>query len=473
MFIKHNMSALNTQRQQKINRNFIAKNSEKLASGYRINRAADDAAGLSISDKMRRQIRGLDQGAENIQDGVSVCKIMDGSLTEVHDILHRMTELSVKSANGTWAPQERFAIDLEIRELKAELNRLTANTSFNEMQLCSPTDLQIGPSFQPGSGQADIIFVIDNTGSMGSHVNNVKNNLHSFADSLRNCDVRYGVIQYGEKKEGSHKVFPFTSSVTETKAYLDTIHCTGGGDRNESALEALDAAANFPFRPDVAREIILVTDAPYHDKNGDHLSNFHDKEIAELLKNMGIHLSVVTTLGTQSSYTDTLVQDGKVFNIDGGSFHESFMDIAKDVATTAGEKIHKNPADIVIQMNGEARNTYTIRTYNITTTTLGLDAVSCLTQESSSESIDMIAKATDKISTIRATIGVDQNALEHAYNNNTNASENTQAAESRIRDMDMAAGMVMYSMHNILEQSIHSMLAQANQANQEVMNLLA
>lgn len=103
---------------------------------------------------MRRQIRGLDQGAENIQDGVSVCKIIDGSLTEIHDILHRMTELSVKSANGTWAPQERFAIDLETRELKAELNRLTANTSFNEMQLCSPTDLQIGPSFQPGSGQA-------------------------------------------------------------------------------------------------------------------------------------------------------------------------------------------------------------------------------------------------------------------------------------------------------------------------------
>ena len=136
--VAHNLSAMNAQRQFGINTNSKAKSTEKLSSGYKINRAADDAAGLSISEKMRRQIRGLTQGVENTQDGVSLCQVADGALAEVNDMLHRITELSVKSANGTNSEQDRQCIQNEINEILQEIDRIGNTTEFNEKKIFSP-----------------------------------------------------------------------------------------------------------------------------------------------------------------------------------------------------------------------------------------------------------------------------------------------------------------------------------------------
>ena len=130
--VAHNLSAKNAQRQFGINTKSKAKSTERLLSGYKINRAADDAAGLSISEKMRRQIRGLTQGVENTQDGVSLCQVADGALAEVNDMLHRITELSVKSANGTNSEQDRQCIQNEINEILQEIDRIGNSTEFNE-----------------------------------------------------------------------------------------------------------------------------------------------------------------------------------------------------------------------------------------------------------------------------------------------------------------------------------------------------
>ncbi len=135
MVISHNLSAMNAQRQFNITTNSKAKSSEKISSGYRINRAADDAAGLAISEKMRRQIRGLNQGALNTQDGISLLQVADGALNEVHDMLHRMSELSVKSANGTNTDSDRDAIQQEIKQLKTEVDRIADTTEFNNRKL--------------------------------------------------------------------------------------------------------------------------------------------------------------------------------------------------------------------------------------------------------------------------------------------------------------------------------------------------
>lgn len=138
--IKHNMAAMNVNRQLNMVTQRVAKSTEKLSSGYRINRAADDAAGLSISEKMRRKIRGLNQGIENTMDGISICQVADGALVEVHDMLHRITELSVKAANGTNTQQDREAMQQEVSHLLSEIDRIGDATSFNEIKIFKGVD---------------------------------------------------------------------------------------------------------------------------------------------------------------------------------------------------------------------------------------------------------------------------------------------------------------------------------------------
>ena len=469
MVISHNLSAFNANRQLGMVSSRKAKATERLSSGYRINRAADDAASLTISEKMRYQIRGLNQGSDNIQDGISVCQIMDGALAETQDIMHRMTELTVKASNGTLDVQDRQAIQDEINQLISELDRTTKSTNFNEKQLLSPVDLENTP-INPNGGKADIIFVIDNTGSMGSYVNNVMNNLTSFADGLSNCNIQYGVVEFGDTYTTFSKS-PFMSSHSEVINRLKQIHCSGGGDYEEKALEGISDAINYPFRSDAAaKEVILITDAPYHDANKDGKSSLTDTNVAQNLQNKGVRLSVVTSSSCMNLYKSRLA-NGSVLNIS-NNFHDSLMKLAGDISEAAGEVIHKNPEDINIQMSSVVDNTLTIHTYNVTPESLGISDLICTTEEDARMGIDKVRQASAKISEIRSNIGAEQNALEHAYKNNTNAAENTQAAESRMRDMDMAAGMVEFSRENILELAGQAMLAQANQINQGVLSLL-
>ena len=135
MVVQHNMTAMNTNRQLGISTNALAKSTEKLSSGYRINRAADDAAGLAISEKMRSQIRGLDQASTNASDGISMIQTAEGALNESHSILQRMRELAVQAANGTETDSDRGNIQDEIEQLQEELDRIASDTEFNTMKL--------------------------------------------------------------------------------------------------------------------------------------------------------------------------------------------------------------------------------------------------------------------------------------------------------------------------------------------------
>lgn len=139
MIVQHNMSAFNTNRQLGITNNNLAKASEKLASGYRINRAGDDAAGLSISEKMRGQIRGLDQASSNAQDGISLIQTAEGALTEIHSVIQRMRELTVQASNDTNVSADRFAIAKEVAALASEIDRIASQTEFNTMKLLDGT----------------------------------------------------------------------------------------------------------------------------------------------------------------------------------------------------------------------------------------------------------------------------------------------------------------------------------------------
>ena len=157
MVIKHNMLAQNSNRMLNVNTQTQAKTTEKLSSGYKINRAADDAAGLAISEKMRRQVRGLTQASLNAQDGISMVQTAEGALNEVHDMLQRMNELAVKAENGTLTAKDRDFIDAEVQQLVSEIDRVASTTTFNEMSLLdgslSGTGNAVGLQVGAESGQ--------------------------------------------------------------------------------------------------------------------------------------------------------------------------------------------------------------------------------------------------------------------------------------------------------------------------------
>ena len=158
MVVQHNLRAMNSNRMLGINQATQAKSTEKLSSGYKINRAADDAAGLAISEKMRRQVRGLTQATANAQDGISMVQTAEGALNEVHDMLQRMNELAVKSANGTNQSTDRSYIDSEVTALKNEINRVASTTTFNEQNLLGDDctfKLQVGAESE-GTNQIEV-----------------------------------------------------------------------------------------------------------------------------------------------------------------------------------------------------------------------------------------------------------------------------------------------------------------------------
>lgn len=274
MVVQHNLTAANTNRQLGITTNGLQKSTEKLSSGYKINRAADDAAGLSISEKMRNQIRGLNKASDNAQDGISLVQTAEGALNEVHSMLQRMSELAVQASNGTNASQDRTALDNEVQQLKTEIVRVGTTTQFNKMDiLTGEFSSNNGKTLQVGANQDQVITI---------------------------------------------------------------------------AISALTS--------------------------------------------------------TVGSALDTKVEVG--------------------------------------------------------------------TDSAAQSSITIIQNSITNLSALRSKLGALQNRLEHTVANLDNISENTQSAESRIRDTDMAEEMVQYSKNNILQQAGQSMLAQANQANQGVLSLL-
>lgn len=274
MVVQHNLTAANTNRQLGITTNGLQKSTEKLSSGYKINRAADDAAGLSISEKMRNQIRGLNKASDNAQDGISLVQTAEGALNEVHSMLQRMSELAVQASNGTNASEDRTALDNEVQQLKTEIKRVGTTTQFNKMDILT-------------------------------------------------------------------------------------------GDFSSNSEKTLQVGAN---------------------------------------RNQVITIAISALTSTVGSALD--------------------------------------------------------------------DQVKVDTASAAQSSISIIQNSITSLSALRSKLGALQNRLEHTVANLDNISENTQSAESRIRDTDMAEEMVQYSKNNILQQAGQSMLAQANQANQGVLSLL-
>ena len=418
MVVQHNLTAMNSNRMLGLTTASQAKSTEKLSSGYKINRAADDAAGLSISEKMRKQIRGLTQASANAQDGVSAVQTAEGALTEVHDMLQRMNELAVKASNGTNSEDDRSYIQNEIDQLVTEIDRVSTTTKFNETYLLKGTNAD--------GTVAKLTFdtAKDNLGSK------IGGSALAFNDD--------GIATFNAADVASAQVVSSTGT-----AASDTVNVTRDAgykitvDGKEYHLYA--DATEDELKLDTANCSTNSTRAVYTDKNAflADVKAAADKVGVGDVKEVAIEGKKVSV----TAFAD--LNDDLSFDLHVGADSTLDNKIGVDVSMMSARGLGINGLNMKDATGAEA-----------------------------TKAIDVIADAIQKVSTQRSALGAVQNRLEHTMNNLDNVVENTTSAESSIRDTDMATEMVKYSNNNILAQAGQAMLAQANQSNQGVLSLL-
>ena len=391
MVVQHNLTAMNSNRMLGITQGAQAKSSEKLSSGYRINRAADDAAGLTISEKMRKQINGLEQASTNAQDGVSAVQTAEGALTEVHSMLQRMNELAVQAANGTNSEDDRAAIQAEVDQLVTEIDRVAETTKFNETYLLK------------GDGTAVKTLAAYDAGIKGTMTALTGTDAGKYQFSA-------GTFAKGQKVTIDGKEYEITDEADMSKV-KDGQLTTGG---------------------------TAGTDA---------------KNVYTAIKTA---LEAANKVGADTA--GTVAMDGTNFKITPGT-------VSVPGALTF---------DLHVGADADMTNKISIDIESMGAANLGVKGLKVDGDDSKNATyaIDAIAEAIKTVSSQRSALGAVQNRLEHTIDNLDNVVENTTAAESRIRDTDMAEEMVEYSKNNILAQAGQSMLAQANTATQGVLSLL-
>lgn len=452
--VTHNMLAMNANRQYGIVLGGRQKSTEKLSSGYKINRAADDAAGLQISEKMRSQVRGLNQGSDNVQDGISLVQIADGALAEVNDMLHRMTELSVKSANGTNTTADRQAIQHEITQIISEIDRIHQSTEFNTMKLFDGEQSLLS-GFRTGG------LVESKSAEKGEMLDIIQNGSKYYRASV----LDFSNINKSNISKLYDKSFSFTCTQNCNEEFMFTLKNGGGNDM-----------VNVPNGG-----------GDYKHKYSIDISGCNDgadivKAIYDYVKTKASISSPQFTDALRVSHSNEMMVDGKKLIVYGT---ESFASEAKAAAKTYNPGMGKVVCNELtgqvevgkmkpfwIQASGVPGDGLEITVEKMNAEYIGIKDIDVSTLQGARDAIDKIVDAGAMISSNRSRLGAFQNRMEHTYANNENKAENTQAAESRIRDTDMATEMVQFTKSNILAQVGESMMAQANQSNQGVLSLL-
>ena len=468
MVVQHNMQAMNANRMLNITTGAQSKSTEKLSSGYRINRAADDAAGLTISEKMRKQIRGLDQASTNAQDGVSSVQTAEGALTEVHSMLQRMNELAVQAANGTNSKEsDRQAIQDEIDQLTTEIDRVAETTKFNEIYLLKGDNASTKNVYMKG------------------HDAGLKGTL---TDSAKSATFVMDTLKAGDKYKIAGKEYTIGTDKAEIVAAINQYQAadkeitvdgtsytykeatTGGnakaagwykdGDQtNGTAIVVADTVKGGSKASVNGKDYTAMTDQDANDIDDDDSSVI---TAAEAKKKIKAELLAANSIGTVNG--DATVSDGA------DAAGKTTYTITKGYATVA-DTLSFN---LHVGADADMTNKITVDIDVMNSANLGVKGlnVTDATGTAATYAVDAISDAIAKVSSQRSALGAVQNRLEHTIDNLDNIVENTTTAESRIRDTDMAEEMVEYSKNNILAQAGQSMLAQANQSTQGVLSLL-
>jgi flagellin len=399
---------MNAYRNYSNNTSSLSGNLEKLSSGYKINRAGDDAAGLAISEKMRAQISGLDQAQSNVKDGISLVKTGEGALQEVQDMLNRMVTLATQSANGTYDDTtDRVNLQKEVTALKDEIDRIADSSNFNGINLLDGTQAsnikasvnEWGTTAGTGLASIQLDFgsavgkdLIGGKITLGKTTINVK--AATGSATVGSVSYSSGVLYVGVSAAASAIVATLVANVASLTGVEDT-------EGNAITLQATSSGS------------ILIYHATASDAKGKEMDAL---TIPELKVTAGLNLQIGDT--------------SKIYN----------------------------------KMN--------VGINDMHCTSLFIDDIDISDQDKASSAINRIKNAINMVSSTRGDLGAIQNRLEHTENNLSVMAENIQDAESTIRDTDVAEEMMSYTKNNILVQSAQAMLAQANSVPQGVLQLL-
>jgi flagellin len=460
-----------------VNNGKVSASLEKLVTGKRINKAADDASGLAISQKMKAQIQGLTQAQRNIQDGISLIQTAESGLGKIVDNLLRLRELAIKSSNDDLTSEDREAVQDEVNQILAGIDDIAVNTKFNTTNL-------LGPQSQASSsaGEADIVFVIDSTGSMDSVISNVISNLDEFVSTIQSegVNVRLGLVTYKDKNFDGPDYLQktdFTSDESAFKATLTDISVGGGGDTPESGLEAIEdpilGATSFAYTPGASKQLIMVTDAPVHTQSGDGLSSYNIDDVISDLSSRGIVATIVSDpTGDPDAQLKPIADGtgGDFLNIY-GSFTSELQTLATKIAASSGASLD-NTETLHLQIGANSGETFPIRLFDCRAKSLGINEISMLTRVSSEQAIPKIDSAIQTISERQGLFGAYQNALEHVLRTVSTSQDNLTSSESRITDVDMAQEISKYTAAQISTQASVAMLVQANQQPNLILSLL-
>ena len=410
MRIQHNIMAMNAYRNYNNNTSALSKNLEKLSSGYKINRAGDDAAGLAISEKMRAQITGLKAASKNVKDGVSLVKTAEGALQEVHDMLNRMDSLATQSANGTYDNEvDRLNLQKEVNSLRSEIDRIADSSNFNGKKLLD--------------------------GSM---------------DGLKTTNFKAAADTNGNKAAIDLSIAHDKQiSVGGAKVDLTVKFGAVGADAASATLKA-NGELEIKLQQNKTYTAAEIQDLIAHaniDAVKDKLSADESADLNQVLADVKVSGKDTTT-----SATDTAVND----------------------ATGTVDQNRKTGEKLTLQIGDTADrfNKMKVNVGDMHAKALGIADLTIADQEGAAKAIQSIKDAINTVSSTRGDLGAIQNRLEHTQNNLSVMTENIQDAESTIRDTDVADEMMAYTKNNILVQSAQAMLAQANQVPQGVLQLL-
>ena len=488
MRIQHNIMAMNAYRNYNNNTSALSKNLEKLSSGYKINRAGDDAAGLAISEKMRAQITGLKAATKNVKDGVSLVKTAEGALQEVHDMLNRMDSLATQSANGTYDNEvDRLNLQKEVTALKSEIDRIADSSNFNGKKLLDGSlgegkidvtaatinGVAATPKTNAATG-AESTFKVDAATKTGdpytmkveyldasgkSHTVEVKYKGDQTGAPKNAAEMYKGLSANGElssvfdMKDNADGTFTFTSKVTGEKgAKLISV---ATGDKPLATDVKVKAGTN---------ETVEVAAAGI--KKGDSLTlnGKTYKFVANAEEAAKTEGATAVLVGVDAAASAANLNKALA-----GSGVEVALDAGKLTFTAAKDG---SPLKLQIGDTADEFNQLSVSVGDMHSKALGIGDLSIADQTGAAEAIEKIKTAINTVSSTRGDLGAIQNRLEHTQNNLSVMTENIQDAESTIRDTDVADEMMAYTKNNILIQSAQAMLAQANQVPQGVLQLL-
>lgn len=450
MRINHNIAALNTYRQLSANSANSAKSLEKLSSGLRINRAGDDAAGLAISEKMRGQIRGLDQAGRNAQDAISMIQTAEGGLNEIHSILQRMRELAVQSSTDTNTSVDRGEIQKEMDQLSTEITRISTNTDFNTKKLLNG---DMGKTFSVSANNYD--SSLQSVRVVGSDITTGTYSLTAVAAGTDTVTVNTNTMAAGFTA-------PDITVADGTKFGKYTLNATNFGGTADLQLIGPDGTTTAVSGAALDADITIagITFA----FSSDDISANGSLEFTLTNAGIDIDLSGAKTVNTApiASYA------GETVNLGGIEFE------ARWGAATNGDVLTLNVLDNAVKLhigaNSDQNTSLSIN--DMSALALGVNALVVTNQSGANTAITTIDTAITNVSAERSKVGAMQNRLEHTIANLGTTSENLTASESRVRDVDMAKEMMEFTKNNILSQAAQAMLAQANQQPQGVLQLL-